>query len=99
MSDNSSITISDGGTTWAGADAVSLYRAKATRSAIKGWVKFGMIPTRGVTITRLLQIAGEYTGKSYKRGAGEAAMADLTVWIDTMMSALPISDTRTSKEG
>lgn len=78
-----------GGTTYAGPDAVSLFRAKALRSAIWMHMRSGMIPTRGVTITSMFQMAGQYTGKKYKRGAHEAAIADLDVWIDTMRAALP----------
>jgi hypothetical protein len=95
MSDSSITLHKDGGSTHAGMDAVRRVRAIATRSAIAGHRKFGMIPTRGVTITKLLAIATEFTGKPYK-GAGkhERAEADLTVWIDTMTCALPVIDER-----
>lgn len=78
-----------GGVTYAGPDAVSLFRAKALRSAIWMHMRSGMIPTRGVTITSMFQMAGQYTGKEYKRGAHEAAIADLDAWIATMRAALP----------
>jgi predicted nuclease with RNAse H fold len=44
-----------------------------------GAVETGLRPTRGVGVTELLQMAGEYTGKTYprsKRSLG-IAMADL----------------------
>ena len=56
-----------------------------------------MLPTRGVTITKMLQFASTYTGKDYGRGnvtKAQAAAADMTVWIETMRSALPVVDMR-----
>ena len=95
MSDSSITIHKDGGSTHAGLDAVRRVRAIATRSAIAGHRKFGLIPTRGLTITKLLAIATEFTGKPYKgKGKHERAEADLTVWIDTMTAALPITDER-----
>ena len=73
-----------------GPDATQLFRAKATKMAISLHEKTGMIPTRGVTITKLFAIAGQYTGKKYKRGEHARAVADLTIWINTMASALPV---------
>lgn len=95
MSDSSITLHRDGGSTHAGLDAVRRVRAISTRSAIALHRKCGLIPTRGMTITRLLAVATEFTGKPYK-GAGkhERAEADLTVWIDTMTAALPIIDER-----
>lgn len=73
-----------------GPDATQLFRAKATKMAISLHQKTGMIPTRGVTITKLFTIAGQYTGKKYKRGEHEKAISDLSIWINTMVTALPV---------
>jgi hypothetical protein len=89
--DDSHITITDnGGMSFVGADAVDLYRVMTLRSSIDLHRKCGLIPTRGVTITKMFKLAGQYTGQTYKRGQHERAIADLTVWIETMKSALPI---------
>lgn len=72
-----------------GHDATQLYRAAATKAAIKMHKVCGMIPTRGVTITVLFKIASEFSGKKYKRGEHDKAIADLDVWIQTMKAALP----------
>jgi len=69
-------------TTFIGTDGVNTYRAIATKAAIKMHQACGMIPSRGVTITKLFKVASEYTGKAYKRGQHAQAIADLQVWID-----------------
>ncbi len=78
-----------GGFTLVG-DATELYRALQLRSGIKLHKSCGMMLTRGLTITKLFGMAGHYTGQKYKRGEHDRAIADLTVWIETMKSALPI---------
>ena len=75
---------------YVGPDATELFRAKAIKAAISLHGKTGMIPTRGVTITKLFAMAQGYTGKKYKRGEHDRAVNDLAVWINTMASALPI---------
>lgn len=84
-----------GGTTLVGPDAVNLFRAATLKSALNLYARTGMLMTRGATPTRLLQMAKEYTGKTYK-GADKytAAAADVGVWIDTMKAALPVTDQR-----
>ena len=65
-----------------GKDGVATYRAIVTKSAIGLHKKCGMIPTRGMTITKLFKVATEITGTKYKRGQHDLAMADLTKWIE-----------------
>lgn len=89
--EDSYIHVGKGGTSIVGPDATNLYRAIVLRSSIKLYAATGMIPTRGVTITKMLAMAGQYTGKKYKRGQYAEAQADLNVWIETMKSALPIT--------
>jgi hypothetical protein len=70
-------------TTFAGTDGVNTYRAIVTKSAIKMHRDCGMIPTRGMTITKMLKIAADITGKAkYKRGAHDEAITDLEKWIE-----------------
>ena len=83
------ITISAGGTMFCGPDAIRLYRAVAVRSALK-LAKAGIKINRYTTTTDLFKIATEYSGKAYKRGQYDQAMADVTIWIDVMRSAIPI---------
>lgn len=74
-----------------GPDAVELYRVATLASSLKLYAKTGIIPTRGVTCKRMLEMASRYTGKSYKRGAALDAAADLDVWVKAMKAALPSS--------
>lgn len=92
MSD-SSIRISASGTTFSGPDAVAYFHALSLKSHIQMYVKSGgqIIPTRGVGITKMLAIASEFTGVKYKRTQTAQALDDLSVWIATMQSALPIT--------
>lgn len=86
------ITVSStGAITYEGRDAVTLYGLIALRSAIRLHQKCGMIPTRGVTITRLLASASSFTGKPYKgKTKHDAAIADLTLTIDAAKAAMPV---------
>lgn len=81
----------NGGMAFVGADAVELFRVMHVRSAIKLHRLTGMMPTRGVTITKLLTIAEGVTGKAYKgKDKHQRAEADLTTWIDAAKCAMPV---------
>jgi hypothetical protein len=73
-----------------GPDAVNYMRAATLRSSLRLWLATKMIPTRGVTITVMLRIATEYTGKKYTTKQAPQAIADLDTWIATMRAALPV---------
>lgn len=75
-----------------GPDAVNLFRAIQLKGAIKLYRQTGMIPTRGVTITKMLEIATkDYTHKAYKgKNKCEAAEADLQEWVEAMKAAMPV---------
>jgi hypothetical protein len=86
-----------GGISLKGEDATRLYQVVTLRSAISLYMKSGMIPTRGFTISRMLELASKYTGKKYKRNSRAEwakAIEDLNVWIETMKTALPITNNR-----
>lgn len=87
--DNSAIILCGGGMIFAGPDGAALFRAIALRSALK-LAKVGIRATRGLSGTRALAMCHEYTGKKYRRGAYDAAIADVTVWIENMKCALPV---------
>ena len=88
----SSITYDKNGdaVTFAGPDAVELFRVATLKTSISLWVKTKMIPTRGVTITKMLAMATRYTGQRYTPQKAADAVRDLGVWIATMKSALPV---------
>lgn len=90
MTEDSYIKVAPSHTLFAGRDAIQLYRATMLRSAIKLATKRIQI-TRGLTMTKALAYASEYTGQKYKRTEAERAITDLTAWIETMKSALPIT--------
>lgn len=81
----------DGGTSFVGTDAVSLYRAFAIKYAIEFYAKTGMKVNRAYTPTAMLNAASGITGKTYKRGQFTQAAADVQTWIDTMQAAIPVT--------
>lgn len=87
----SHVSVTPGGTSYVGPDAVNLYRAKVLMTSLSLYAKTGMIPTRGVTAMVMLKMAQEYTGKTYKRGQHAQAAEDVKVWVNTMQTALPIT--------
>ncbi len=78
-----------------GRDATHLSRVHWMAMGLKMYdqSKGRMLLTRGATPKRLLEMAFEYTGKSYPNNAkGRAAcVADLNVWSATMKAALPVT--------
>lgn len=81
-----------GGQSFVGADAVKFFQVTALAAAIKLYDKCGMIPSRGVTISKMMKSAEAITGKKYKRGAYLQAHEDLMTWSRTMKAALPFED-------
>lgn len=77
---------------YVGCDAVSVVRALSLWSALKLYVNSGgkIIPTRGMTITKMLKLATQITGKSYKRTEAMKAAEDVKKWADEMKAALPV---------
>lgn len=78
MTTDSSITYDANGnaTSFNGPAAVDLYRIQALRSALS-LLSVGIAPTRGMTMTKALAMATEYTGKKYKRTQAAIARDDL----------------------
>lgn len=91
-------TLHDGGVTLYGPDAMKWMKAIALRSSLKFYAKTGMKMTRVATPTMMLTMASEFSGKPYKRGEYDKAVADLDKWIETMRYALPCEDQRTEKK-
>lgn len=93
----SEIVRHNGGTTFAGPDAVNLFRAAYVKSALSMYARSGMLMTRGATPTALLRMAEEYTGRKYKgKDKYNEAAEGVRIWIETMKAALPFTDERTN---
>lgn len=84
------IHVSQGGTMFAGEDAVDLYRAAVLKGAI-GLLTKGISPTRGLTMKRALALATEYTGTPYKRTQAAQAITDLAAVIEAKRSTIPVT--------
>ena len=83
--------VGEGGTSFAGPDAVALYRAMAIRNAIGLYLKTGMKANRAYTPTNMRAAAGQITGKSYRGRSGLiVAEADLTECINSVKTAMPV---------
>lgn len=76
-------------TSFVGPDAVNYVRAQVLASSLRLYSKTKILPTRGVTISKLLKMAEGYTGKRYKRGAYIQAAEDVRRWANEMKAALP----------
>ena len=92
MTEQSYLVTNDRGdvTTYIGPDATQLFRARMVRHGLIGWQKFKMKPSRGVTVTRMLDAASGYTGQKYTTKQVSQDIDDMDVWIKTMLTALPV---------
>lgn len=90
MSPDSVIKYSKSSTAFVGGDAINLYAASLLWSHLKLYRDSKILPTRGVTLTGMLQLATRYTGQPYKKKEIDKAINDLDAWVKTMKAALPI---------
>lgn len=81
-----------GAVSYVGPDATFLARAVLLRGSLRLYAKHGIVPTRGVTLTKMLSIAKEFTGKNYRSSRAQAQQAseDVSVWVENMKCAMPI---------
>ncbi|CAB5219956.1 hypothetical protein UFOVP237_41 [uncultured Caudovirales phage] len=86
----SEVRIGPSGASFNGPDGTRLFQAITIRSALK-LHKAGLRVNRHTTTTMLFKFASSYTQKVYKRGEFDRAMQDLTVWIDAMRAAIPVT--------
>lgn len=70
----------DGGTTFAGPDAVAVYRAITISSALRLYAHTGIKANRAYTPSAMLEVAAEITGKHFKRGQYAEASQALREW-------------------
>ncbi len=64
-------------TTFSGPTEVNSYVLVVLKNAIKLYLRTGMKANRAYTPTNMLAKAGEFTGKTYKRGQLQQAFDDL----------------------
>jgi hypothetical protein len=88
------IDTSPGATTFVGPDATELFRVMTLRGALDLYTKTKIVPTRHLTISKMLVMASNVTHKPYKRGDAAKAASDLTDWIEAMKAAMPIVETK-----
>lgn len=69
MSQNEISFHGNGGAIYAGPKGVNVFRLRVLAGAIRLYAKCGVIPTRGVTISKMMKQAEADTGKKFKRGA------------------------------
>lgn len=70
----------DGAVIHSGRAAVEVFRARASIAALK-LLRNGITPSRGVTMTRVLQTASQITGHTYKRTESTQALIDLADFV------------------
>jgi hypothetical protein len=83
----------DGTQSFVGPDAAAYYKAKVLISGL-GLIKKGIWINRHATPKQLLIMAGKYSGKTYKRGQYDEAIADVSLWASTMALALPMVESK-----
>jgi hypothetical protein len=65
-----------------GPESINLYRMLVLRTALRMYANTGMRANRKLTPTVMLAIAGEVTGKKYRRGQHLMAADDLSALIE-----------------
>ena len=71
------------GTVFTGTD-VQIFQALSLASSISLFQKTGMLPTRGVTATKMLKLASGITGKTFKRRQYDQAIEALKEYANTL---------------
>lgn len=73
-----------------GPDATKFFSVRVLQGALKLWQQTGIIPTRRMTITKLLTLATAITNKPYRKTQTSLAIADLQLWLSVCLSSLPV---------
>lgn len=68
--------------TFVGRDEILTFNLIALKAALRMYVKHRMIANRRLSASRMLKLAGEATGKIYKRGQHEIALTDIEALIE-----------------
>ena len=78
-------------TSFVGPNATQLFRARVLKNALQLHAKCGIIPSRGITITKMLTLATTYTKKPYRRGQSTQAIEDLNAYCAALEASLPVN--------
>lgn len=92
--DDSTIEHHPGGTTFAGRDAVSVFRAYTLATSLSMYAKTGLRPTRHVGPRDMMRLATEITGRKFKARDYEGAAAAVKEWASLMRSGIPEANAR-----
>jgi hypothetical protein len=84
------ITHTESGATIFEGSAVEVFRLLAFASGLDLYAKTKIIPNRMWTPMRMLRIAEEATGKTYKRGQYAQAAADIRVAVKKLRETVPV---------
>lgn len=81
-----------GSVSYVGPQATELCVIYTLSYAIELYVKSNgaIIPTRGMTITKMLSRAAQLTGRPYKRSQALQAISDLSAKVAALVKSLPI---------
>jgi len=79
---NSITATAAGGTVFAGAKAVDVYRATALSHGLRLYAKSGMLPNRAWTPRLMMNAATQITGTKFKARDYEGAATALKAWAD-----------------
>lgn len=90
MNDSHIVALNGKCHTFVGPDATNYVRAEMLASSLRLYAACRIIPTRGVTATKMLKMASGYTHKAYKRGEYLKAADDVKLWASEMKAALPV---------
>lgn len=71
-----------------GRDGVALFHAAVVASAIR-LCMVGITPSRGITLTKALAQATQFTGRTYKRKEAAQALIDLAAHIEAKKATIP----------
>lgn len=72
---------SEHGTTTITGEDIDTFRSMSVAGMCKLYAKAKITPTRTVNATRLLEMAGEITGKKYRRGQHMTAYEDIMAMV------------------
>ena len=86
-----SITVSPQATVYSGERATRMLQGRVLASSLRLYVKTGMIPSRGVTITYMLKLAEQITGQKLKRGEALKAAEAVQAWADKERDAIGVT--------
>jgi hypothetical protein len=90
----STITHSEGGSMYAGPEAVSVFRAYVIASALKMYAKHKIKANRAYTPTNMLAAVHEITGMKFKRTQMMEAAQFLQLWADAKRMGINETSTR-----